>query len=105
MHKIFSATGKKDAEPGLRKVAMQLLNFFDPIPDVDGWIDYNHFAELWLVILLPALDGVRNERPKRKWTVTLGDLKVHQVNLDIKVLNEMLENCRYASTLDEVIVS
>jgi hypothetical protein len=89
----------------LRRLARKLLGLFNSETESDDWIDYNHLAELWLSILLPALDKKRSEKIRNKWMLTLSDLKEKDVNLSESQLLEMLDNCQYASTLDELIAS
>lgn len=83
----------------------KLLLLFDADGIVEDWIDYSHFADLWLAQLLPVLDRLRNERRRRRKIITLLDIKLKDVDFSQPVLKSILEGCHLASTLDELIAS
>jgi hypothetical protein len=68
-------------------------------------LDFDHFADLWLAILLPALDKKRGDRKRRRKIMTLNDLTHRDVTLSKEKMLEIYENCKYANTLDELIAS
>ena len=104
--KMLKEITEDTVQPEQRKtLARRLLAFFDTDADSDEWIDYNHFAELWLSILLPALDKLRNQVLRKRKIITLLDLKLNQVTLNDEDLLMMLENCQYASTLEQLVAS
>jgi hypothetical protein len=68
-------------------------------------IDYNHFADLWLTLLLPALDEKRKNQVRQRTIITLKNIEVKDVKLDYEQLTWIYENCQYSNTLDEMIAS
>ncbi len=103
LHQNLESLPKKENEK--RAKILQLLSLYNPDPEVDDFIDYDHFAELWLSLLVPALDNVRKNRIRKRKIITLKDLSMKDVNLSVKELEWLLENCKYANTLDEIIAS
>ena len=90
---------------GKKTVIHRLLSLYDPDKDSDEILDLDHFADLWLKILLPALDKKRERLKYRRRILTLRDLTPNDVYLSKKKLTELYENCRYASTLDELVAA
>jgi superfamily II DNA or RNA helicase len=102
LNELLNSVNIKDKR---RYVIEKLLSLYEVDVETDEWIDYNHFAELWLSILLPALDKRRNERVQKRRIITLSDLKLKDIQLDEKELNRIFENCQYAATLDQLIAA
>ncbi len=82
-----------------------LINLFDPETNDNSIIDYDKFAEMWLVILQPALDEKRKNQLRKRKIITLRDLTFKDVRLDEATLTSIYENCQIATTLDEMIAS
>ena len=82
-----------------------VLDLFNPQLEAEDFIDYDHFAELWLSLLIPVLDKLRNTRKRKRTIITLKDLSTKEVKLTNENLEWLIENCRYAHTLDEIIAA
>jgi superfamily II DNA or RNA helicase len=82
-----------------------VLHLFNQNTEAEEFIDYDHFSELWLSLLIPVLDKLRNTRKRKRTIITLRDLTVKDVKLTNENLEWLLENCRYANTLDEIIAA
>jgi len=96
-----STKKKKDK----KAIIGRLLSLYEPNEDGDDILDLDHFADLWLKILLPALDKKRQYFGYRRRLITLHDLTHHDVYLSKRKLIELYESCRYANTLDELIAA
>jgi len=83
--------------------AEKLLSLFHPSFDADEYVDLDHFSELWLAILIPALDNLKSIKTKRRKILTLKDLNASNVDLTEKEIDWLLQHCQYANTLDEMI--
>lgn len=66
-------------------------------------VDLDHFADLWLTILIPELDKLKAAQTRRRKIYTLRDLNVRNVTITTERLDWLLENCQYSSTLDEMV--
>lgn len=99
-------TVNQAAEVILNKME-KLLSFFRQVQDQssDDYIDYNHFSDLWLQILVPALDLLKNTKRRKTKIYTLQDLNENHINLDEEKIDWLLDNCQYSNTLDEIIAS
>lgn len=80
----------------------KLIKLFDPNAD-EEYVDLDHFADLWLTILIPELDKLRAIQTKRRKIYTLRDLNIRNVTITTERLDWLLENCQYSSTLDEMV--
>lgn len=85
--------------------AVLLVSLFDPDPDTGEFVDFDHFADLWLNILLPRLDALKKNVQRRRKLYTLEDLSIKNVKLEEKQLDWLIENCQYANTLEEMIAA
>ncbi|MBS1504021.1 MAG: hypothetical protein JST32_18265, partial [Bacteroidetes bacterium] len=90
-----------------RKMKMEkLLSFFaDQKSHHDDYIDYSHFADLWLQILIPALDTLKDNQKRKTKILTLTDLNDAHVQLEDRDLDWLLDNSQYANTLDEIVAA
>lgn len=87
---------------------LKLLSFFKGVqtPDfLENAIDYNHFADLWLEILLPALDKKRESQLKKRKIITMRDLTLRDVQFENATLRKIYDNCQHSNSLDELIAS
>jgi len=98
LEKVFTSTGDKE-------IAQKLLSLFNTDADTDEYVDLDHFADLWLTILIPQLDKLRNDKSRRRKLYTLRDLNYRNVKLTSKNMEWMLEHCQYANTLDEMVAA
>ena len=80
----------------------KILKLFDSNGD-DEYVDLDHFANLWLTILIPELDKLRAIPARRRKIYTLRDLNFRNVIITAERLDWLLENCQYSSTLDEMV--
>lgn len=80
----------------------KILKLFDSNGD-DEYVDLDHFADLWLTILIPELDKLRAIPARRRKIYTLRDLNFRNVIITAERLDWLLENCQYSSTLDEMV--
>ncbi|MDN3587175.1 SNF2-related protein [Pedobacter aquatilis] len=80
----------------------KILKLFDSNGD-DEYVDLDHFADLWLTILIPELDKLRAVPARRRKIYTLRDLNFRNVTITAERLDWLLENCQYSSTLDEMV--
>jgi len=94
---------KSRVKPELKMKAQKLLELFDPDIESEDYIDFDHFADLWLSILVPCLDELKKTRIRKRKVFTLKDLKLSNVKIGEKQLNWLLANCQYSNTLDEMI--
>lgn len=94
--KVFTSTEEKE-------IAQKLLSLFNTDTDTEEYVDLDHFADLWLTILIPQLDKLRYDKTRRKKLYTLRDLNSRNVKLATKDMEWLLANCQYANTLDEMI--
>jgi len=102
LKQIFDNT-KQDA---LEKQKIQrLITLFNPDPETEDYIDFDHFAELWLIILIPALDVLKKSRRKKRKIFTLRDLTHRNVTIKNEQIDWLLVNCQYSNTLDEMIAA
>ncbi|ROI03257.1 hypothetical protein EGI16_11880 [Chryseobacterium sp. G0240] len=83
--------------------AKKLLALFNPENKEDNYVDLDHFADLWLEIFIPELDKLKAQKTRRRKIYTLRDLNYRNVHISIDKLDWLLENCQYASTLDEMV--
>jgi len=82
----------------------KLLTFFaDNKCHHDDYIDYNHFADLWIQLLIPVPDVLKENQKKKTKILTLTDLTDNHLELTAENLDWLLDNSQYASTLDEII--
>ncbi len=81
----------------------KLIALFDTKVDVDDYVDLDHFATLWLTILIPELDKLKSIQMRRRKIYTLKDLDYKNVNITTERLDWLLENCQYSNTLDELV--
>lgn len=81
----------------------ELLGLFNLEPDASEYVDFDHFADLWLSILIPALDKLKKKSLRQRKIFTLNDLSGKNVHLTSDDIDSLLINCQYASTLDEII--
>ncbi len=89
-----------------KRLIDKLVNLFDENVENENMIDFNHFADLWLTILLPALDKKRQNRtPRSRKIFTIKDLRLKDIEITDEKLNWLHENCQYSDTLDELIAS
>lgn len=95
--KVFSGESKVKAQ--------KIISLFELNIETDDYVDLDHFADLWLSILVPELDRLKSIKGRRRKIYTLRDLNSKNVSLTSEVLDWILENCRYANTLDEMISS
>lgn len=95
--KVFSGESKVKAQ--------KIFSLFELNIETDDYVDLDHFADLWLSILVPELDRLKSIKGRRRKIYTLRDLNSKNVSLTNEVLDWILENCRYANTLDEMISS
>jgi homoserine trans-succinylase len=93
--KLFEGDEKEKAE--------KLLTFFKTEFDTDDFIDFDHFADLWLTILIPALDTLKRAKTQKRKIYTLRDLNIKNTPLTGERLDWILANCHFANTLDEMI--
>lgn len=94
--KVFKSTEDKE-------IAQKLLSLFNTDADTEEYVDLDHFADLWLTILIPKLDKLRNDKIRKRKLYTLRDLSYRNVKLTTKDMEWMLSNCQYTNTLDEMI--
>lgn len=92
-------------ETEARELLNNLLVLFNENNHDESVVDFNHFAELWFEILLPALDERRSELKRRSTIITMRDLTLNDLELTIPKLSELYERCQYANSLDEIIAS
>lgn len=85
------------------EAAQKLLSLFNTDTDIAEYVDLEHFADLWLTILIPELDKLRNDSTRRKKLYTLRDLNYRNVKLTNMEIKWLLENCQYVNTLDKMI--
>lgn len=87
----------------------KLIKAVQQIFDIDNYSDYildfNHFADLWLEILLPILDKKRKEQLKKRKVISLRDIKPKDVHFKPETLQWLIDSCQYNNNLDEMIVS
>ena len=103
LKQMLDATSENQLE---RKNAIStILGFFNPSAETEDFIDYDHFAELWLALLIPVLDKLRNTRKRRRSVITLRSLSIKEVKLTDEDIEKLIKNCQYAHTLDEIIAS
>lgn len=85
--------------------AERLIALFRSESDLEEYIDFDHFADLWLSLLVPALDKLKGIQTRRRKIYTLRDLNQKNVKLTEDSLDWLLESCQYSNTLDEMISS
>lgn len=90
-------------KPEDKSKAEKLIALFKPEFDSDDYIDFDHFADLWLTLLIPSLDKLKSIQTRRRKIYTLRDLTVKNFSLSTDRMDWLLENCQYANTLDEMI--
>lgn len=83
--------------------AEKRLTLFNPESGDDNYVDLDHFADLWLDILIPELDKLKAPKTKRRKIYTLKDLTHKNVKFNSEHMEWLLENCQYSNTLDEMI--
>ena len=85
----------------------KILSFFNDSGNEQSeeYIDYNHFADLWLQLLVPALDELKSNQKRQSKIYTLGDLTDSSVKLTEENIDWLLENSLYSNTLDEIIAA
>ena len=88
-----------------RQLLNDILILFNENNHEESVVDFNHFAELWFEVLLPALDKRRSELKRRSTIITMRDLSLSDLELTIPKLSELYERCQYANSLDEIIAS
>ncbi len=88
-----------------RELIVNLVSLFRPEAMEDSVIDYDKFAEMWLMVLQPGLDAKRKNQLRRRSIITLRDLTFKDVHLDTSTLSTIYESCQIATTLDEMIAS
>jgi len=81
-----------------------LISYYD-VEHENSFIDIDHFAGLWLTILIPQLDLLKDQRQRKRTILTLKDLNYKNVTLTEDNINWLLENCQFTSSLDETIAS
>ncbi len=86
-------------------IVEKLLLLFDLDTDASECIDFNHFSELWLSVLLPSLDNLKKAQKRKRRILTLQNLKLKDVPLDEEKLSWLLERAQYSYTLDEIIAA
>jgi PLD-like domain/Type III restriction enzyme, res subunit len=94
---------KKTVKPSTREQVARLQKLFITETDGEEYVDFSHFADLWLAILIPALDEMKSARRRKRKILTLKDLKLKNVKSFESKLESLLLNCQYSSTLDEMI--
>jgi superfamily II DNA or RNA helicase len=102
LKELLVTTSEKDSRKPLIQKLLILLRVDDAYEE---WIDYNHFATLWLSYLLPVLDKLRNEQQRKRRIITLADIRLKHMNIDEAMLSSLVESCQYAATLDELIAA
>ncbi len=103
LKQMIDAIPEKQKEK--KTIISKVLELFNPLPEAEDFIDYDHFAELWLSLLIPVLDKLRNTRKRKRTIITLKDLSIKDIKLTNENLEWLIENCRYAHTLDEIIAA
>lgn len=103
LKQMIDAIPEKQKEK--KTIISMVLELFNPLPEAEDFIDYDHFAELWLSLLVPVLDKLRNTRKRKRTIITLKDLSIKDIKLTNENLEWLIENCRYAHTLDEIIAA
>lgn len=103
LKQMFDTIPEKQKEK--KAIISMVLDLFNPQTEAEDFIDYDHFAELWLSLLIPVLDKLRNTRKRKRTILTLKDLSIKEVKLTNENLEWLIENCRYAHTLDEIIAA
>lgn len=83
--------------------AEKLIALFNPVFDSEDYIDFDHFAVLWLTLLIPSLDKLKSIQTRRRKIYTLRDLTAKNFSLTSDNIDWLLENCQYSNTLDEMI--
>lgn len=94
---------KPRIKPVQKQKVQRLLELFNPETESEDYIDFDHFANLWLSILIPSLDVLKKTRIRKRKIFTLKDLKLANVKINDQRLNWLLTNCQYSNTLDEMI--
>jgi superfamily II DNA or RNA helicase len=103
LHQIVDKQNPLD--PQRRQLIERLFKLFKQDPEMDDSIDYSHFADLWLTLLVPRLDELRRTKMRKRKIYTLKDLTFKEVNLTDEQLEWLFTNCQYTSTLDEIVAS
>lgn len=105
-HKILKKKFELSTDVLSKGKMEKLLTFFaDNKSHHDDYIDYNHFADLWIQLLVPALDLLKENQKKKTKILTLTDLTENHLELSEENLDWLLDNSQYASTLDEIIAA
>lgn len=105
-HRILKKKNESISEIGIKQKIEKLLSFFaDHKGHHEDYIDYNHFADLWIQILVPALDHLKENQKRKTKILTLTDLTETHVQLNEQNLDWLLDNSQYANTLDEIVAA
>lgn len=90
----------------LKNSIQQNIALFN-ITNRDEVIDYYSLANLWLEILQPELEKLRNRRINRRRALNLNALKEHwkSVKLNEKLLQNILNRCETTDTIDNRIAA
>lgn len=95
----------KSTGPERRGKAKSILEFFSAEFNDDNFIDLDHFADLWLAILVPEVDKLKRSAKRKQRVFTLRDVAKKGMALTDVQLDWLISNCRFANTLDEMIAA
>jgi len=97
---------KKTISKDLKSIINRNISLFNPSIK-DEVVDYNSLAKLWLEILQPAIDQLRNKRKNRRKALNLSALKDNwkSISLNEDVLKRILEKCETTETIDHRIAT
>lgn len=97
---------KKNISKDLKFLINRNISLFNPSIK-DEVVDYSSLAKLWIEILQPVIDVVRNRRNYRRKALNLNVLKDHwkTVRLDEHALNRILEKCETTDSIDSRIAA
>lgn len=102
---LLELLSRKTIKQSTRERIARLQKLFITETDGEEYVDFSHFADLWLSILIPALDEMKSTRRRKRKILTLKDLKLKNVRPLESKLDWLLTNCQYSNTLDEMISS
>lgn len=94
---------RRSARKPIVEKATKLLNLFNSEIETEENVDFDHFATLWLSILIPALDEMKKAKVRKRKILTLKNVKLKNIKLDEKLMEWLLINCQYSTTLDQMI--
>ncbi|AEW01667.1 hypothetical protein A4D02_06590 [Niastella koreensis] len=94
---------EKDITIARRELIQKLLNILSHKISDNSIVDFDRFADSWLVVLQPIIDMKRSKQLSRRKVITLKDLTIKDVTLSNEELSEIYEGCQTATGLDEMI--